>query len=232
MAPNVDYVTLRVDVTQGCLANPYTPPRDIDVLQFPSGAEPTLEVCTEPSSYQSLIVPSVIGLERQAAISALHYAGFTVAMVLARSDRQPGTVIAQDPPGGSRLMQTGTVTITVAKGAPEPSPAPDLAPVPNVVGMQRGAAEAAIQQAGLVASVSLRRGVRPGRPLVRLPAGGRLVAVAGRRRAAGAGLDGHDLREPVALRSAPHDHRGRTACPARRTRSPVRRTATGARPRR
>jgi len=42
----------------------------------------------------------------------------------------------------------------VAKGAPEPSPAPDLAPVPNVVGMQRGAAEAAIRQAGFVASVS------------------------------------------------------------------------------
>ncbi|HKN81580.1 MAG TPA: PASTA domain-containing protein, partial [Actinomycetota bacterium] len=153
-APNVDFVTLRVDVTQGCLANPYTPPGDIDVLQFPSGAEPTLEVCTEPSSYQLLVVPSVIGLERQAAISALHNAGFTVATVPVRSDRQPGTVIAQDPGGGSRLIQTGTVTITVAKGAPEPSPAPDLAPVPNVVGMQRGAAEAAIRQAGFVASVS------------------------------------------------------------------------------
>ena len=153
-APNVDYVTLRVDVTQGCLANPYTPPGDVDVLQFPAGAEPTLEVCTEPSSYELLVVPSVIGLERQAAISALHYAGFTFATVFVRSDRQPDTVIAQDPGGGSQLIQGGTVTITVARGAPEPSPAPDLAPVPNVVGMQRGAAEAAIRQAGFVASVS------------------------------------------------------------------------------
>ena len=153
-APNADYVTLRVDTTQGCLANPYTPPEDVDVLQFPAGAEPTLEVCTEPSSYQVLVVPSLIGLERQAAISALHDAGFTYATVLARSDRQPGTVVAQDPGGGSQLIQGGTVTITVSSGAPEPSPAPDLARVPNVVGMQRGAAEAAIRQAGFVASVS------------------------------------------------------------------------------
>ncbi|HEY8115506.1 MAG TPA: transglycosylase domain-containing protein [Actinomycetota bacterium] len=153
-SPNVAFVTLRVDITQGCLANPYTPPGDVDVLRFPSGAEPTLEVCSEPSSYQLPVVPSVIGLERQEAISALHNAGFMVATVLARSDRQPGTVIAQDPGGGSRLILTGTVTITVARGAPEPSPAPDLAPAPNVVGMPRGAAEAEIQQAGFVASVS------------------------------------------------------------------------------
>jgi penicillin-binding protein 1A len=154
---DVDYVTLRVDVTKGCLANPYTPPGNIDVLRFPAGAEPTLEVCTEPSSSQLPVVPSVIGLERQAATSALHNAGFVVATVFVRSDRQPGTVIAQDPGGGSRLILTGTVTITVAKGAPEPSVAPDLAPVPNVVGMQRGAAEAAIRQAGFVASVSYER---------------------------------------------------------------------------
>jgi penicillin-binding protein 1A len=163
-APNVGYVTLRVDVTQGCLANPYTPLGDIDVLQYPAGAEPTLEVCTEPSSYQLLVVPSVIGLGRQAAISALHNAGFSLAVVGAPSDRQPGTVIAQDPGGGSRLIQNGTVTITVAEGAPEPSPAPDLATIPTVVGMQRGAAEAAIQQAGYVASVSYAEECDPDDP--------------------------------------------------------------------
>jgi penicillin-binding protein 1A len=166
-APNADYVTLRVDVTQGCLANAYTPAEDIDVLQFPSGAEPTLEVCAEPSSYELLVVPSVIGLERQAAISALHNAGFTFATVLVGSDRRPGTVIAQDPGGGSPLIQGGTVTISVASGAPEPSPATDLAPVPNVVGMQRGAAESAIRQAGFVASVSYAEECDPDDPSCR-----------------------------------------------------------------
>jgi beta-lactam-binding protein with PASTA domain len=150
VAPNVDSVTLRVDVTRGCLANPYTPPQDIDVLQYPAGSEPTYEVCTEPSSYQLLVVPSVIGLGRQAAISALHSAGFIIATVLAPSNQPSGTVIAQDPGGGSRLIQTGTVTITVAKG----DPLPELATVPNVVGMQRGAAEEALAQAGFDAFVS------------------------------------------------------------------------------
>ena len=116
----------------------------------PRGLRTDVEVCTEPSSYQLLVVPSVIGLERQAAISTLHSAGFTVAMVLVPSDQPSGTVIAQDPGGGSRLIQTGTVTITVAKGEPPP----ELATVPNVVGMQRGAAEEALAQAGFDASVS------------------------------------------------------------------------------
>jgi len=105
----------------------------------------------------------VIGLERQAAISALHNAGFTVAMVLAPSDQQAGTVIAQDPGGGSRLIQTGTVTITVAKG-PEPSPEPELVTVPKVVGLQQEAAEAALQQAGFVAAVSFAQECDPEEP--------------------------------------------------------------------
>jgi beta-lactam-binding protein with PASTA domain len=62
------------------------------------------------------------------------------------------------------LIQNGTVTITVAEGAPEPSPAPDLASVPTVVGMQRGAAEAAIQQAGFAASVSYAKECDPDDP--------------------------------------------------------------------
>ena len=85
-APNVDYVTLRVDVTQGCLAEPVHAARRHRRAPVPRGRRARREVCTEPSSYQLLVVPSVIGLERQAAISALHNAGFTVAMV--RRDRR------------------------------------------------------------------------------------------------------------------------------------------------
>lgn len=152
--PEIDYVTLRIDVTRGCLANRFTLPQDIELFRYVAGSEPKLEVCTEPSSYQQLVVPSVIGLERQAAIDALHAAGFNVAVEFAESDRPEDTVVSQDPGPGSRLIQTGTVTITVARGAPEPEPEPEpeLLPVPNVIGMTQGLATATLRDAGFSVS--------------------------------------------------------------------------------
>jgi penicillin-binding protein 1A len=150
VAPEVDYVTLRVDVTQGCLANPFTPPGDVDAFQYVAGTEPSLEVCTEPSSYQELTVPSVIGLTRQAATSTLQSAGFNVAVEYAASDEPEDTVIDQSPAGGARLVQTGTVTITVSEGAP------DLVDVPNVVGTGEAEATAILQGAGFAVSVVRR----------------------------------------------------------------------------
>ena len=165
VAPEVEYITLRIDVTQGCLANPYTLPQDIDTRQFVAGTEPTYEVCTEPSEYQLLTVPSVIGLERDAAISTLRASGFDVAVELVPSDQPEGTVIAQDPEPGERLIQTGTVTITVVKGELEPSPPPaELVTVPDVIGMTQGAANAALRGAGFDVSVSLDQECDPEDP--------------------------------------------------------------------
>jgi penicillin-binding protein 1A len=161
-APDVEYVTLRVDVTQGCLANPYTLPQNIDVFQFLAGTAPTLEVCTEPSEYQLLIVPSVIGLERDAAISTLRSSGFDVAVELVPSEQPEGTVIGQDPAAGQRLIQTGTVTIAVAKAETEPSPPPVVVlVVPDVVGLTQGAATSALHQAGFEVAVSAEQECDP-----------------------------------------------------------------------
>jgi eukaryotic-like serine/threonine-protein kinase len=80
-----------------------------------AGTEPTMRTCTEPTSYQQLVVPSVIGLTKDAAIGALRNAGFNVAVRYEASDEPPDTVLSQDPAGGASLEQTGTVTITVAK---------------------------------------------------------------------------------------------------------------------
>jgi penicillin-binding protein 1A len=159
-APEVEYVTLRVDVTQGCLANPYTPPQDIESYQYVAGSEPVLQVCTHPSSYQELVVPSVIGLEKEAAISALHAAGFNVAVEYAPSDQPEDTVIDQEPRGGSRLIQTGTVTITVARRSPEP----ELVDVPNVVGMGQAAATSTLRAAGFRVSVVREQECDPADP--------------------------------------------------------------------
>jgi penicillin-binding protein 1A len=164
-APEVEYVTLRVDTTQGCLANPYTLPQNVDTFQYLAGTEPTLEVCTEPSEYQRLTVPSVIGLEREAAISTLRAAGFEVAVELVSSDQPEGTVIAQDPEPGEALIQTGTVTITVVKGEPEPTPPPViLLDVPDVIGLTQGAATSALRNAGFEVSVSLDQECDPQDP--------------------------------------------------------------------
>jgi penicillin-binding protein 1A len=159
-APEVDYVTLRVDVTRGCLANQYTPPQAIDTFQYVAGREPVMQVCAEPTSYQELTVPSVIGLEKEAAVAALHSAGFNVAVEYAQSDQPEGTVIDQEPRGGSRLIQTGTVTITVARGEPESQ----TVEVPNVIGMSRGAAISALRNAGFAVSIVEERECDPDVP--------------------------------------------------------------------
>ncbi len=150
-APEVQYVTIRVDVTQGCLANPYTPPSHIKSYQYISGTEPKLKVCKEPTSYQDLTVPSVIGQDKDSAIAALHAAGFNVSIVYERSSEPEGTVIAQDPEPGSTLQQTGTVTITVVKGSTGGSS--DQATVPGVIGLTEGAASAALRKAGFEVAV-------------------------------------------------------------------------------
>ncbi|MGH2634806.1 MAG: transglycosylase domain-containing protein, partial [Actinomycetota bacterium] len=159
-APEVEYVTLRVDVTQGCLANPFTPPQNVDTFPYLAGTEPQLEVCTEPSSYQELVVPSVIGLEKPAAIAALHAAGFNVAVEYAASDQLADTVIDQTPSGGTRLVQTGTVTITVARG----QPVVELVEVPNVIGMGQAAATATLGGAGFQVSVVREQECDPADP--------------------------------------------------------------------
>jgi eukaryotic-like serine/threonine-protein kinase len=135
----------------------------VKTFQYIAGTEPNLKVCKEPSSYQTLTVPSVVGLTRDAATTALHNAGFNVSVVFETAADQPeGTVLSQDPSGGSQLLQTATVTITVAKGSPSPSPS--LATVPGVVGLTRGAASAALQRAGFVVSVVLQQGCDPADP--------------------------------------------------------------------
>ncbi|HJU57247.1 MAG TPA: transglycosylase domain-containing protein [Actinomycetota bacterium] len=155
---DIEYVTLRVDTTRGCIANAYTLPQDVDVLQFPAGTEPTYEVCKEPSSYQRLLVPSAVGLERDAAVSRLHGSGFNVSVRIVSADQAVGRVVAQDPPAGSHLIQTGTVTISVARRAP---PDAELAKIPGVVGRRQRSATSTLTSAGFTVLISFARECDP-----------------------------------------------------------------------
>jgi penicillin-binding protein 1A len=156
----VAYVTVRIDVTQGCVANQYTPPSNVQTMRFIEGTEPT-KVCREPTSYQDLTVPSVVGLREADARGELEAAGFNVAVTYEATDAQDaGTVIRQDPLGGTSAQQTSTVTIVVAE-APQP---PETVAVPNVVGAPRGAAVVALKNAGFAVAVSLQPECDPADP--------------------------------------------------------------------
>jgi len=73
-------------------------------------------------------VPPVVGQEVEDATSTLEDAGFKVRTDEQESeDREPGTVLAQDPAGGSQRGKGSTVTLTVAKAA-------ETIDIPDVVG--------------------------------------------------------------------------------------------------
>jgi beta-lactam-binding protein with PASTA domain/predicted Ser/Thr protein kinase len=88
-------------------------------------------------------VPDVVGLSRSSADSRLRAEGLGVAVQEQESEEPEGTVIAQDPAGGSSVEQGATVTITVSTGIPQAS-------VPNVVGLSAADAATQIGNAGLV----------------------------------------------------------------------------------
>jgi hypothetical protein len=147
----VTYVSVKIDVTQGCVANPFTPPQNIETMQFISGTEPT-KVCKEPSSYQYVTVPSVIGLRQGEATSLLRASGFNVAVEYIASSQPAGTVVAQNPSGGEEAQQTSTVTISVV----EAEPTPTTATVPNVIGLTQGSATAVLKNAGFAVTIAVQ----------------------------------------------------------------------------
>ena len=106
-------------------------------------------------------VPSVVGATRSAATSELRAAGFTVSVDETDSSEPADQVIAQDPSAGTSVDDGATVTLTVSSGAArERSPAPrepkqdEEARVPNVTGLDPGAASSELRAAGFSVSRS------------------------------------------------------------------------------
>ena len=113
--PEVSYVAVAIDLTQqpACLPNQYTLPQNIEILNFIEGTEPTA-TCTNPTSLQEVVVPSVVGVGQAEAMATLEEAGFYVQVEVASSTQPAGAVIYQSPAGGTTEFQTSTVTMTVA----------------------------------------------------------------------------------------------------------------------
>ena len=159
--PNVRYISVRVDVTRGCLPNEFTLPQDIRTVQYIAGTEPT-EKCDEPGEPQALTVPSVVGLSRDEAVGLLDAYGFAVSVTKRDSaEASAGTVIGQDPAAGTSALQGTTVTIVVATGESATPPPPEEATVPSVIGMSGPAAAGKLKDAGFDVNVIKEWECRP-----------------------------------------------------------------------
>ncbi len=100
---------------------------------------------------QPVAVPNVVGLTRTAAESAVTGAGLDVGTIITQySDTVPaGSVISQNPAAGTEVLPGSAVNLVISLG-PQPS---NTLTVPDLTGLSRTAAEAAITAAGLIVGV-------------------------------------------------------------------------------
>jgi serine/threonine-protein kinase len=110
---------------------------------IPRGTEVRLFVSSGPPK---VLVPSVIGQDKDVARATLQDSGLNVTAELATSDSPKGEVIDQSPPGGTTVNKGSRVTITVSKG-------PEKVQVPDVVGQLETDARATLTDAGFKVKV-------------------------------------------------------------------------------
>jgi len=110
------------------------------------GETVVLVVSTGPSQ---ATVPDVVGQSVDDARSTLTSKGFGVRTTEQESDRKPGTVLSQNPAGGSKAPSNTEVALVVAK-------APAQAKVPDVTGKGSDQAISAVQDAGFKVKQNLQ----------------------------------------------------------------------------
>ena len=99
--------------------------------------------------------PNVVGLAQDAAENSLNDKSLVPVVVQKQSDQPQGNVIQQDPAAGTQVSAGDRVTITVSSG-------PAAVDVPDVVGLTRGDARSALEQAGFKVQVKTRDSQDPG----------------------------------------------------------------------
>jgi beta-lactam-binding protein with PASTA domain len=105
-------------------------------------------------------VPNVVGMSQGAAVDAIKKSGFIAEKDSAfNSDSEPGLVVSQAPPAGTKLTKGGPVVIVVAVDVGEATGVPegmedDVSRVPNVVGMTELRANELLNNSGYNAYIS------------------------------------------------------------------------------
>lgn len=99
------------------------------------------------------VVPTVVGLNAQAAEDRLVARGYSTQIVRRRDARPEGTVVAQQPAGGRRV-DGGVVVLVVSEGDAGESETEtvdqEAVELPRVMGMHQILAGAELEQRGLV----------------------------------------------------------------------------------
>ncbi|GIH98815.1 protein kinase domain-containing protein [Planobispora takensis] len=132
-------------------------------------AGPTRGEQTTAPPPAGIAVPALVGLDRSAATRAIRRAGLVPGAVTQADSREPvGRVLRSWPAAGSTAAKGSTVRLEVSAGVR----------VPQVVGLRRKAAGAALTQAGLApGTVTARCSDQPqGQVLSSTPAGGKHVS--------------------------------------------------------
>jgi penicillin-binding protein 1A len=134
-----EWVAVTIDPVSGLLATEWCPDRQ--QASFLKGSEPT-EYCNLHRPAE-VAVPEVTSRPLADAEAALRDAGFASRTVEQQQPTFPaGTVIGQDPPAGTMLLQGSTVTLTVTAGGPT------RATVPDVLGQAAATARETLTSAG------------------------------------------------------------------------------------
>jgi serine/threonine-protein kinase len=95
--------------------------------QVPEGTRVTVLVSDGPEE-----VPDVVGMTENQAKQALQQAGFEVFVTTSSDTEEPkGTVIDQNPPGGTERPKGDSVTIVVSTFE-EPTETPTPTPTPSI----------------------------------------------------------------------------------------------------
>ncbi|MDQ4025093.1 MAG: transglycosylase domain-containing protein [Actinomycetota bacterium] len=154
--PELSIVEVPIDTRNGCLASKFTPDEYRAVGVFAAGTEPE-ESCREPGDRKT--VQSFVGFPRGEATRILEDEGFVVAIELvAPGSYPPGTVVDQDPPGGTKVPAGSTVTLYVGSDDVED----ETSTVPDVLDLTRAEAEERIRAAGFEVQVVTERESSPG----------------------------------------------------------------------
>jgi beta-lactam-binding protein with PASTA domain len=115
------------------------------------GSKVKLIIGDEPEAVE---VKDVTGENVDAARATLEDDGFTVETNEVDSDQPEGTVVDQDPKGGSEVEPGSTVTLDVSKGKSEE----DQFTMPNIIGASEAQAEIGLRQLGWTGEFNVQDG--------------------------------------------------------------------------